>query len=152
MNSLQYLRDQIEEKFQVLENEWNIQKYNKKSILYFDFEESNLKKILNYFKDDYGIFLTHTIETTKDILKKEKIDLIITQQTCLENSNLELILNKLQKYCPIIILTINTNMENNYLKNRIRKNMIWKVIDIEKNINKETIENYINEAFTLVKK
>lgn len=63
-------------------------KYN---ILYIDDEESNLRIFKNSFRRDFNIFLANSAKEGMEILKKDKIDVIITDQRMPGMTGLELL-------------------------------------------------------------
>lgn len=55
-------------------------KNEKYTILYVDDEESNLNIFKNTFRRDYNVLVANNAQTGLEILKNEKVDLILTDQ------------------------------------------------------------------------
>ena len=83
-NSIQNLRNSIHSKFSKIDNDIikkDLEYINgvKKSILFMSSESHKLELFNTFFKNKYNIFLAHTIDSTTDILKKEIIDILISE-------------------------------------------------------------------------
>ncbi|MBN2274732.1 MAG: response regulator [Bacteroidales bacterium] len=74
---------------------------NKFNILYIDDEESNLRIFKNTFRRDFNIFLANSARSGIDILYKNKIDVLITDQRMPGMTGLDL-LKKIHELFPDI--------------------------------------------------
>lgn len=73
----------------------------KKSILYVDDEEINLRLFHTTFRRDYKIFLATNADDGLSILDKEKIDLVITDQRMPRTTGVEFLAKIQEKYPEI---------------------------------------------------
>jgi len=84
-----------------------VSKLKNVSILYIDDEENNLNSFYACFRNDYNIFLAHDTDIALDILHKEKIDILITDQKMPKLTGIEFLL-KIQtifKKLPVFMIT-----------------------------------------------
>ena len=64
---------------------------NKKTILYVDDEEINLRLFRNSFRRDFELFLANSAKEGLEILDKQKIDIVITDQQMPKMTGVELL-------------------------------------------------------------
>lgn len=74
---------------------------NKYTILYVDDERSNLRVFKSTFRREFDILLAESAKEALDIVSKNKIDLLITDQMMPEMSGVEL-LEKIKEMYPSI--------------------------------------------------
>jgi len=86
---------------------------DKFSILYVDDEESNLRVFKNTFRREYNIFTATDAKTGLDILEKEQIDLILSDQRMPEITGVEFLKMTLEKHPKPnrILITAYTDFE-----------------------------------------
>ncbi len=117
------------------------------NILYVDDESNNLTAFLACFRQDYNIFLAHTTDLALDILKKEKIDIIITDQKMPKLTGLEFLI-KVKNTIPKtpIFMILSAYVDADVLINAINNVHIFKFL--HKPFDLEEIKKSISEAYS----
>jgi response regulator RpfG family c-di-GMP phosphodiesterase len=102
---------------------------NKKfTILYVDDEISNLNVFKNTFRRDYNIFTAESAKEGLEILDKESIDLILTDQRMPEMSGVDFLKKVIQKYPEPNRILITAFTDFNALKNAVNEAKIFQYI------------------------
>ena len=117
------------------------------SILYLDDEENNLNSFYSCFRHDFNIFLAHTTDVALDILTREKIDIVITDQKMPKMSGLDFLIrvkNKFEK-CPMFIM-VSAYVDSEVLIDAINNVHIFKFL--HKPFDIDEIKNTITEAYS----
>jgi len=114
------------------------------SVLYVDDEVSNLRIFKNTFRREYNI---HTAETAKeglDVLDKEDIDIILSDQRMPEMTGVEFLQEALHKYPKLNRILITGFTDFNALQDAINKAKIFKYI--QKPWNESKLKSTIEDA------
>ncbi len=120
---------------------------NKISILYLDDEANNLNIFYSYFRNDFNIFLAHSSEIAIDILRKEKIDIIITDQRMPKISGIEF-LTKVKcmfKNSPVFMI-LSSYVDTELLMDAINNVHVYKYLNNPYDL--DAIKNSITEAYS----
>ncbi len=117
------------------------------SILYVDDESHNLNSFYACLRHDFNIFLAHNTDIALDILNKEKIDIVITDQKMPKITGLEFLTNIKNKFkkSPIFMI-LSAYVDAEVLMNAINDVHIFKFL--HKPFNVEEIKNSITEAYS----
>lgn len=117
------------------------------SILYVDDEANNLNAFLACFRHDFNIFLAHTPDVALDILKKEKIDIVITDQKMPKLTGLEFLIKVKNtfKKTPVFMI-LSAYVDTDVLINAINDVHIFKFL--HKPFDLEEIKKSIGEAYS----
>lgn len=119
-------------------------KYN---ILYVDDEISNLKIFKNTFRRDYNIFIAETAEEGLQILEKEKIDLILTDQRMPEMSGVEFLKKVIVRYPQPYRILITAYTDFDALKDAVNEAKIFQYI--QKPWEEKKIQQIIKNALEI---
>ena len=103
----------------------NKRKYN---ILYVDDEISNLNVFRNTFRRNYNIFTAESALEGLEILDREKIDMILTDQRMPEMSGVEFLKKVIQKYPEPSRILITAFTDFNALKDAVNEAKIFQFI------------------------
>ncbi|MEM1136391.1 MAG: response regulator [Bacteroidota bacterium] len=135
----------------------------KYSILYVDDEESNLRIFKTAFRRHYNIFIAATVEEGIDILTKNEIHLIVTDQRMPQMSGVEFLAKILPEYpdpvrmiltgfsdVQAIIKAINSGRVYRYITKPWDKNELKNILDeallaFHKEKNKKTVIDQLKE-------
>jgi response regulator RpfG family c-di-GMP phosphodiesterase len=117
------------------------------SILYLDDESNNLNSFFACFRNDYNIFLAHTPEVALDILNKEKIDIVITDQKMPKITGIEFLtkVKTLYKKSPVFMI-LSAYVDTQLLINAINDVHVYKFLS--KPYELDEIKNSISEAYS----
>ena len=98
---------------------------NKFTILYVDDEESNLNIFKNTFRRDYNILVALSATDGLEILKKEHVDLILTDQRMPEMDGVEFLKQALSIYPDLNRILITAYSDFDALRNAINEAQIF---------------------------
>lgn len=119
-------------------------KYN---ILYVDDEVSNLNVFKNTFRRNYNIFTAETGKEGLEILDREKIDLILTDQRMPEMNGVEFLKSVMVKYPEPSRLLITAYADFNALKDAVNDAKIFQYI--QKPWDEDEIKQIIDTALNI---
>jgi signal transduction histidine kinase len=119
-------------------------KYN---ILYVDDEISNLNVFKNTFRRDYNIFTAESAEAGLEILDREEIDLILTDQRMPEISGVDFLKHVMLKYPDPTRILITAYSDFNVIKDAINEAKIFQYI--QKPWDEKETQQIINSALDL---
>ena len=119
-------------------------KYN---ILYVDDEISNLKVFRNTFRRDYNIYIAETAKEGLQILDKEKIDLVLTDQRMPEISGVEFLKKVMIKYPQPSRILITAYTDFDALKDAVNEAKIFQYI--QKPWEQKEIQKIIDNALEI---
>jgi phosphoserine phosphatase RsbU/P len=105
-----------------------IEEVEKNSILYVDDEESNLRIFRTAFKRDYKILLANSGSEAIEILKNNKVDLIITDQKMPEMTGTELLERILPEFPNVIRIILTGFADVEAIIQAVNKCGIYKYI------------------------
>lgn len=117
------------------------------NILYVDDEISNLNVFKNTFRRDYNIFTADTAKAGMEILEKEKIDLILTDQRMPEMTGVEFLKRIISKYPEPNRILITAFTDFGALKDAVNEAKIFQYI--QKPWDKQNIQEAINNALEI---
>jgi signal transduction histidine kinase len=127
---------------------------NKKySILYVDDETSNLNVFKNTFRRDYHIFTAESAREGLDILDREHIDLILSDQRMPEMTGVDFLKNVMEKYPEPTRILITAYTDFSALKDAVNEAKIFQYIQKpwDEDDIKQTIDSAL-EIYTLRQK
>src|SRR3989339_1831843 len=101
---------------------------NKFTILYVDDEESNLNIFKNTFRRDYNILVALSATDGLEILKKEHVDLILTDQRMPEMDGVEFLKQALSIYPDLNRILITAYSDFDAIRNAINEAQIFQYI------------------------
>jgi signal transduction histidine kinase len=119
----------------------------KYSILYVDDEVSNLTVFKNTFRRDYNIFTAETAKEGLQILDKEKIDLILTDQRMPEMSGVEFLKKVMVSYPQPSRILITAYTDFDALKDAVNEAKIFQYI--QKPWDEKEIQQIISNALEI---
>jgi signal transduction histidine kinase len=119
-------------------------KYN---ILYVDDEVSNLNVFKNTFRRNYNIFTAESAQTGLEILDKEKIDLILTDQRMPNMTGVDFLKEVMLKYPEPSRILITAYTDFNALKDAVNEAKIFQYI--QKPWDEEEIRHIIDNALEI---
>ncbi|MCB9252905.1 MAG: hybrid sensor histidine kinase/response regulator [Flavobacteriales bacterium] len=99
------------------------------NILYLDDEENNLVSFKSNFRKDYNIFLAKNAEEAFDLLEKNNINILITDQKMPVMSGVEFLEKTIQKYPDAIRLLITGYSDIHIVIDAVNKGQIHKYIE-----------------------
>jgi len=121
---------------------------NKKfNILYVDDEISNLNIFKNTFRRDYCIFIAESAQMGLEILEKENIDLILTDQRMPEMSGVEFLKNAMLKHPHPSRILITAYTDFDALKDAVNEAKIFQFI--QKPWEEKEIQKIIDNALEI---
>lgn len=118
----------------------------KATILYVDDEEINLRIFKNTFRKDYVVFNANSAKQGLEILLKEKIDVVITDQRMPRMTGLEFLreVNKRFPSIPPSRLMISGYSDSSAIEEAYDKYHLYKFIS--KPWNEQELKNAITES------
>lgn len=122
----------------------NERKYN---ILYVDDEISNLNVFRNTFRRNYNIFTAESALEGLEILDREKIDMILTDQRMPEMSGVEFLKKVIQKYPKPSRILITAFTDFNALKEAVNEAKIFQFI--QKPWDEKEIQQILDNALEI---
>ncbi len=117
------------------------------NILYVDDEVSNLNVFKNTFRRDYNIFIAESAKIGMEILDREKIDLILTDQRMPEMTGVEFLKNIIYKHPEPNRILITAFTDFSALKDAVNDAKIFQYI--QKPWDKKSIQETINNALEI---
>ncbi|HEX3008600.1 MAG TPA: hybrid sensor histidine kinase/response regulator [Bacteroidales bacterium] len=121
---------------------------NKKfSILYVDDEVSNLNVFKNTFRRSYNIYTAESAKEGLEILDRETIDLVLTDQRMPEMSGVEFLKEVLKKYPEPSRILVTAFTDFNALKDAVNEAKIFQYI--QKPWDEKEIHLIIERAFEI---
>ncbi|MDX1904360.1 MAG: response regulator [Thermonemataceae bacterium] len=119
-------------------------KYN---ILYVDDEESNLRIFKMAFKRDYNVFTAISGQEAIEVLAKEQVQLIITDQKMPEMSGTEFLEKTLPEFRDVIRIILTGFSDIEAVVRAVNKANIYKYVT--KPWDREAFKEIIDEALAL---
>ncbi len=120
---------------------------NKFSILYVDDEISNLHIFKNTFRKEYTIFTAESAKEGINILEREKIDIIISDQRMPEMTGVEFLEYAFKKHPQLNRILITGYTDFSAIKNAINDAKIYQFV--QKPWREDDLHNTIKEALKI---
>jgi signal transduction histidine kinase len=117
------------------------------NVLYVDDEVSNLNVFKNTFRRNYNIFTADSAKAGLEILDKERIDLILTDQRMPEMSGVDFLKSVMMKYPEPSRILITAFTDFSALKDAVNEARIFQYI--QKPWEKDEIKNIIDNALEI---
>jgi len=117
------------------------------NILYVDDEVSNLNVFKNTFRRNYNIFTAESASEGLEILDREKIDLILTDQRMPEMSGVDFLKNVIKKHPEPNRILITAFSDFNAIKDAINEAKIFQYI--QKPWDEKEIQKIIDNALEI---
>ena len=117
---------------------------NKYTILYVDDEESNLNIFKHTFRREYNILVANNALEGLEILKKEQVDLILTDQRMPEMDGVEFLKHTLMKYPNLNRILITGYSDFDAIRKAINEAQIFQYL--QKTWHEENLRQIIEQA------
>lgn len=102
---------------------------DKINVLYVDDESANLAAFKATFRRDFNIFLAESAKEGKEILIKNEIEIILTDQRMPEKTGVEFLQSILDEYPDPIRILVTGYSDMNAVKDAINKGQVYKYIE-----------------------
>lgn len=102
---------------------------NKINVLYVDDEATNLSAFKANFRRDFNIFLAKSAKEGKEILIKNEIEIILTDQRMPEKTGVKFLQSILDEYPDPIRILVTGYSDMNAVKDAINKGQVYKYIE-----------------------
>ena len=102
---------------------------NKHTVLYVDDEESNLRIFKNTFRRDYNILTANSGEEGLDVLEKQKVDLILTDQRMPGMSGVDFLKRAIVKFPELNRIIITAYSDYDILREAVNDLKIFQYIE-----------------------
>lgn len=121
---------------------------NKKyTILYVDDEESNLRIFKNTFRRDYNILTATSGDLGLELLQREEVDLILTDQRMPGMSGIDFLKNAMEKYPELNRILVTAYSDYDILREAVNELKIFQYV--EKPWREEDIKTTIDSALEI---
>ena len=102
---------------------------NKINVLYIDDEATNLSAFKATFRRDFNVFIAESAKEGKEILQKNNIEIILTDQRMPEQTGVEFLQSILEEYPDPIRILVTGYSDMNAVKDAINKGQVYKYIE-----------------------
>tara|TARA_B100000508_G_scaffold141096_1_gene146886 strand:- start:123543 stop:124004 length:462 start_codon:yes stop_codon:yes gene_type:complete len=117
----------------------------KANVLYVDDETTNLTAFKAAFRRSFNVFIAETARKGFEILEKEEIHVVLTDQRMPEITGVEFLKEVIQKYPKPIRILITGYTDAEVIKKAINEGHIYKYID--KPWDNDDLKNIIDKVF-----
>ncbi len=117
-------------------------------ILYVDDEENNIQAFKATFRRDYKVFVALSAEEGRDFLKKEQVDIIITDQRMPEETGVDFLTSIIPLYPEPIRILLTGYTDIQAVIDAINKGQVYHYLN--KPWEEEYLKTVINNAFEVL--
>jgi len=126
-----------------------MENYEEIKVLYVDDEVHNLTSFKASFRRNFTIFTATSADEAKEVLKKNKIDVLITDQRMPGTVGTELLAHTVETYPDIMRILLTGFADIDALKDAVNRGQIYKYL--QKPWDDQEVINSITRAFQIFK-
>jgi len=102
---------------------------DKINVLYVDDEATNLSAFKATFRRDFNVFIAESAKEGKEILQKNNIEIILTDQRMPEQTGVEFLQSILEEFPDPIRILVTGYSDMSAVKDAINKGQVYKYIE-----------------------